>query len=189
MPSPDMVPLGLSPDGSELLVVDGQGAPPKGPLWSLSTLGGSPRRLGDMVAETAAWSPDGKLLAYSDLSDLFLAKADGTQFRKLLSVKGDIKNITWSPDSSLLRFDTSETVGNLGQQLAWEVSPSGDLQRLLAGWHSPPSECCGKWTPDGKYFVFQSNRQIYALQKGGFLRSEPKPIPLTSSPLSLSSPL
>src|SRR5208282_2935331 len=32
MPSPDMVPLGLSPDGSELLVVDGQGAPPKGPL-------------------------------------------------------------------------------------------------------------------------------------------------------------
>ena len=30
MPSPDMVPVDLSPDGSELLVVDGRGAPPRG---------------------------------------------------------------------------------------------------------------------------------------------------------------
>lgn len=35
MPSPDMVPVDLSPDGSELLVVDGRGAPPRGPMWSL----------------------------------------------------------------------------------------------------------------------------------------------------------
>jgi hypothetical protein len=46
MPSPDMVPVGLSPDGSQLLVVEGNGVPPTGPLWSVSVLGGSPRRLG-----------------------------------------------------------------------------------------------------------------------------------------------
>jgi Tol biopolymer transport system component len=200
MPSPDMVPVGLSPDGSQLLVVDGRGAPPRGPMWTLPILGGSPRRLGDIAGETAAWSPDGKMLAYSNLSDLFVAKADGTEARKLLTVKGDIKNIAWSPDASHLRFDTTESAGTLGQQLAWEVSASGsaagtDLHRLLAGWHDPPDECCGKWTADGKYFVFQSKGQIWALpQKGSFLRSElfrsePKPIALTSSPLSLSSPL
>ena len=93
----DMVPVDLSPDGSELLVVDGQGAPPKGPLLEFPILGGSPRRLGDIVGETAAWSPDGKMLAYSNLGDLFVAKADGTEARKLLSVKGDIRNIAWSP--------------------------------------------------------------------------------------------
>jgi WD40 repeat protein len=73
----------------------------------------------------------------------------------------------------------------------WEVNADGkDLHRLLTGWHSPPDECCGKWTADGKYFVFQSQGQIWALpQTGSFLRSEPKPVPLTSSPLSLSSPL
>ena len=191
MPSPNMVPVDLSPEGSELLVVDGQGSPPMGPLWSLPVLGGSPRRLGDIVGETAAWSPDGKMLAYGNLSDLFMAKADGTEFHKVITVKGDIKNVTWSPDGGHLRFDASETVGILGQQFAWEVSSAGtDLHRLLAGWHNPPDECCGKWTADGKYFVFQSNRQIWALpQEGSFLHSQPKPIPLTSSPLSLHSPL
>lgn len=191
LPSANMVPVDLSPDGSEILVVDGQGARPRGPLWRIPILGGSPRKLGETAGETAALSPDGKMLAYTNLNDLFLSKADGRGSRKLLSVEGDIKNVTWSLDSSHLRFDTSETAGTLGLQLAWEVSAGGtDLHRLLAGWHDPPDECCGKWTTDGKYFIFQSNHQIWALrQKGSFIQSEPKPIPLTSSPLSLSSPL
>ncbi len=191
MPSADMVPVDLSPSGAELLVVDGRGAPPRGPIWSLPVLGGSPRRLADATGETAAWSPDGKMLAYSNLSDLFVANADGTESRKLLAVKGDIKNVTWSPDASHLRFDTTETAGTIGQQLTWEVSATGtDLHRFLGGWHDPPDECCGKWTKDGTYFIFQSKNQIWAYpEKSGFLRSEPKPIALTSSPLSLSYPL
>ena len=191
MPSADMVPVDLSPSGAELLVVDGRGAPPRGPIWSLPVLGGSPRRLGEASGETAAWSPDGKLLAYSNLGDLFVAKADGTDSRKLLAVKGDIKNVAWSPDGSHLRFDTTESAGTIGQQLTWEVSATGtDLQRFLEGWHDPPDECCGKWTADGKYFVFQSKNQIWALaEKSSFMHSEPKPIALTSSPLSLSYPL
>jgi eukaryotic-like serine/threonine-protein kinase len=190
-PSPDMVPVNLSPNGSELLVVDGQGSPPKGPLWSLPLLGGSPRRLADTVGETGAWSPDGKLLAYANLSDLFVAKADGTESRKLVSVNGDIKHIVWSPDGRHLRFDTTESTGGLGQQLAWEVSLLGtDLHRLFDGWHDPPDECCGSWSADGKYFIFQSKGQIWALpQKSSFLHSKRKPISLTSSPLTLSSPL
>ena len=191
LPSVNMAAVDLSPDGSELLVVDGQGAPPKGPLWSIPLLGGSPRRIGDLVGETAAWSPDGKLLAYTNLGDLFVAGSDGSGSHRLVSVKGDILNVTWSPDGSHLRFDSSETAGTIGQQLAWEVSVGGkDLHRLLAGWHNPPDECCGKWTADGKYFVFQSKRQIWALpRKAGFFQSDSKPIQLTFSPLSLSSPL
>ena len=191
LPSPDMAAVDLSLDGSELLVVNGQGAPPKGPLWSVPILGGSPRKLGDLVGETGAWSPDGKWLAYTNLGDLFVARPDGTESRKLLSVKGDILNVAWSPDGSHLRFDSSGTAGTADQQLEWEVSLAGnDSHRLFEGWHDPPDECCGKWTPDGKYFVFQSNNQIWAQpNSGGFLRSALKPIPLTSSPLSLSSPL
>jgi len=188
--SVDMVPLDLSPDASELLAIDGQGAPPKGPLWSIPVLGGAPRRIGDIIAETAAWSRDGKSMAYTNLGNLFLANADGTGSRKLTSVRGDILNIAWSPDNRRLRFDSSETAGTVGQQLEWEVSVDGnDLHRLMQGWHSPPDECCGKWTADGRYFIFESNGQIWALPEKGFFRPHPEPILLTNSPLSLSSPL
>lgn len=191
MTSADMVPVALSPDGSGLLMIEGQGAPPRGPLSSVPILGGSPRRIGDFIAETAAWSPDGKALAYTNLGELFLAKADGAEGHKLVGISGDIRNVTWSPDSSHLRFDSSETAGTVGLQIEREVSVDGTgLHPLLTGWHNPPDECCGKWTADGKYFVFQSQGQIWALPKpGGIFRSDPKPIPLTSSPMSLSSPL
>jgi eukaryotic-like serine/threonine-protein kinase len=48
-----------------------------------------------------------------------------------------------------------------------------------------------KMDGDGKYFVFRSQGQIWALaEKGAFLRRPTdKPIQLTSSPLSLSTPL
>ncbi len=187
----DMIPIDLSPNGSEILEIDGQGAPPKGPLWAVPVLGGSPRRLGDIIAETATSSPDGTMLAYTNLGDLFVAKSDGTDARKLSTSTGDIKNVAWSPDGNLLRFDTTETAGTLGQQMIWEISATGaNLHRVLPGWRNPPDECCGKWTVDGKYFVFQSSGQLWALpSQNGFLHSQPKPVQLTSSPLSLSSPL
>jgi len=43
---------------------------------------------------------------------------------------------------------------------------------------------------DGRYFIFESNDQIWALREnGGFLRPKAKPIQLTSSPMPLFFPL
>jgi eukaryotic-like serine/threonine-protein kinase len=191
LPHAGMVPVNLSPDGSALLVIDGQGSPPRGPLWAVAALGASPRRLGETAGETAAWSPNAKMLVYSDLTSLYVARADGTESRKVLNAGGDIKNVSWSVDNSRLQFDVTESVGSRDHQLLWEASASGTgLHRMTPGWHDSDDECCGKWTADGKYFVFQSNGQIWALPRSGTLfHSQPEPIPLTSSPLSLSSPL
>ena len=191
LPSLNTIAFDLTPDGSQLLAISGQGAPPKGPLWTYPMMGGSPRKLDNIVAETAACSPDGKWLAYTSLGDLFVAKADGNASRRLLSVKGDILGISWSPDSTHLRFSSSETAGTIGQQQLWDVSADGTgLHRLLEGWHNPPNECCGKWTADGKYFIFQSLNQIWALPRAtSLLPSGQQPIPLTSSPMELSSPV
>jgi Tol biopolymer transport system component len=197
MPGPNMVPVQVSPDGSSFLVLDGQGFPPSGPFWSVPIMGGSPRRLGDTVGEVAAWSPDGKTLAYARAGDLFLARADGTEPRKLLTTKSLVFNLVWSPDGRHLRFGTSDFPQNgiagtqIGQRLIWEVAADGsNPHQLLAGWHNPPDECCGRWTADGRYFVFQSQGQIWALpQESRFFHAAPEPIQLTSSPMALYSAL
>jgi serine/threonine protein kinase/Tol biopolymer transport system component len=187
--SKTMLPLNVSPDGAELLIKD-QGTVYEGELWRLPIVGGSPRRLGAIVAQDAAWSPDGGMLAYLHGSELFLARRDGTEPRKLASLTGRGFYPAWSPAANKLRFTIIDDKTNVSS--LWEVSAQGtNLHPLLPGWHNPPDECCGKWTADGKYFVYQSQEQIWALsENGGFLRQHAsKPIQLTSSPLGLFTPL
>jgi dipeptidyl aminopeptidase/acylaminoacyl peptidase len=61
----------------------------------------------------------------------------------------------------------------------------------LQGWHNPPAECCGVWTPDGKHFLFSSQGSIWEFpDKSGWLRKgKNEPTQLTSGPLALFSPL
>jgi hypothetical protein len=124
LPSAEMGLLNLSPDGAELLVGETQhteagGLLFSGPLSSLPILGGSPRRLADAAAGAAAWSPDGKMLIYSNGSALFLAKSHGTEPHKLVSVAGATLAPEWSPDVSAYK-----TLGSNAISL-WEVSREG----------------------------------------------------------------
>jgi len=193
MTSPHMYPLGLSPDGTELLEVDypGNAVEYPGPLWRIPILNGPQRRIGTIMAIDASWSPDGSKLAYSNRGDLFLANPNGAGSQKLGSVPGLIYGPQFSPDGRRLRF-TFRDITNNGALSLWEVTVEGNhLHALLPGWHHPATESDGKWTPDGKYFVFQSQGQIWALPnlEGWFGRTDGKPIQLTSSPLALASPL
>ena len=196
MPSPAMLPVALSPDGASLLLVDGHGYPAVGPFWSLPVFGGSPRRLGDSRGQVASWSADGQMMAYADDMDVYLAKADGTEPRKLVTMKAFVSEIEWSPDAKHLRIGTTEitqsgTSAVAGEQVIWEVAADGsNPHRLLDPTQSGSDECCGRWTTDGKYFVYQSQGQIWALPKeGALIHSKANPVQLTSSPMSLQSPL
>jgi Tol biopolymer transport system component len=193
VPSPTMSLLAVSPDGANLLVADEVGQTAfRGPLWGVPVLGGSPRRLGEAAGQAAAWSPDGQRIVYADGNDLFLAKSDGSEPHKLVSAPDRAYYPAWSPDGTVIRFNVGAVGALTPTGRLYQISVDGtNLHPLVPDWHTPPEECCGQWTPDGRYFVFQSQGNIWALaEKGNLLgKSNDQPVQLTSGPMSFSSPL
>lgn len=181
----------ISRDRSELLVGScyvGR-ATSECPLWIMPVLGRPPRRLGDVAASDATWSPDGKL-AYINGNNLYTATSSGDESQKIVSGSADetLSWPRWSPDGRRLRFTASTQ--SSGTSL-WEVSTNGgDLHPLLSGWNIPPSECCGSWTPDGRYFLFQSNRggntNVWAIRESSSIlrKDSHQPVQLTTGPSS-----
>ena len=174
----------ISPDGSELLVASG--APGLQPLGVLPLPAGAPRPIGDLKGHYPAWTPDGHLI-YAVDSEIFTADQDGTNPRKLAATQGIPLGFRYSPDASKFRFTLIDAV-NLTRSI-WEARSDGsELHQLLPGWNKPPSEGHGKWTADGKYFVFESKRvlasDVWALREPSFWhRGSRKPMQLTAGPL------
>ena len=146
----------ISPSNSELLVIDRSNwATGDQQAWTVPLPSGSRRRLGNIQAHDATWSPDGKQIAFAKGSNILLADAYGTNLRQLISVEGNPSMMRFSPDGTRIRFslDSPDDTANS----IWEVRSDGkDLHPLLPGWHNPQQECCGIWTPDGRYYLFTS---------------------------------
>ena len=191
VPSSTMVLLAVSPDGATLLAADEVGSTAfRGPIWALPALGGPPRRLEEAAGQTAAWSPDGQMIVYADGPDLLLVKSDGSESRKIFSATGTVYYLAWSPDGRAIRFTVSNGATFSGS--LWQISANGAAPHLLlSDWHQPPQECCGQWTPDGKYFLFQSRGNIWARaeQRSWFGKNSDEPFQLTSGPMSYSFPV
>jgi serine/threonine protein kinase/Tol biopolymer transport system component len=184
----------ISPDLSELLMNTARGTSLDGPFWTVPVLGGTPRRLGNLEGHGAAWSPDNKSIAYCKGNDAFLANSDGSEPRRLLTAAGTPSNIRWSPDGSILRFTVSDPQTNL--RSLWQSSADGShLHAMLPGWNNTPNECCGHWTSDGKYFVFQAVRDgtanlwVIHERAGLFFSSSQPPTQLTTGPMNVGDPV
>jgi DNA-binding winged helix-turn-helix (wHTH) protein/Tol biopolymer transport system component len=175
LPNPFLVDV--SPDGSSFIVDADTG------LWNVRILGGQARRLGD--ASDASFSPGGNSVAYAaEGGDIYVVGSDGTGTRKLAHAGDTVSDIAWSPDGGAIRFTMKDRI--------WEMSSSGSgLHEVLPGWHGSSAACCGKWTPDGKLFLFISDGQILALdeRRGLFRRPPVEPIQMTQGPIRWGGPL
>jgi Tol biopolymer transport system component/DNA-binding winged helix-turn-helix (wHTH) protein len=178
----------LSSKRSEILLHTFIAAESEMPLWVLP-LGGIPRRVGDVLGRDAAWSPNGERIAYAKGHELYICKADGTETRKLLAARGQVRWPRWSPNGRILRF----TVGDPGGWTTIEevLAVGGSPRVLLPSWKGV--YCCGTWTPDGKHYVFQSRSNsttdIWALPERPGLLRKATPVQLTAGPLDFTSPI
>jgi Tol biopolymer transport system component/DNA-binding winged helix-turn-helix (wHTH) protein len=183
----------IAPDGSALLASNFKGTAHSSGLWSLPLPAGTPRRVGDITPLSATSSPDGRLLAFSQRGTIYLANPDASNSRKLATVNGQAFNLRFSPDGRRLRFSLHDT--QAGSDELWEVKADGSgLHALLKGWNPAPLECCGNWTRDGKYYVFESFRQgssnIWVLpETSRWPGVRPAPVQLTNGPLGFSAPV
>ena len=192
----------ISPNRSELLVANFTGSETDAPLWVLSIPAGTPRRLGNLIGHDGTWSPDGKRLAYANGNHLNVARANGSGSHTLVTAPSPPLWIRWSPDGKVLRFTLADRslaallLPHASASSLWEISADGkDFHRLLQGWNNPPAECCGNWTPNGKYYVFQSNRNaktdIWAIREKGFLLrpADREPVRVTAGQIDSRTPV
>jgi len=192
-PFEDAMVLDVSPDGTELVVASVATYPEGeegGPLWVMPIVGGAPRRLGNLVAMEAAWSPDGSKILYTRLYDrhLYVANADGSNSHTLVEVPGEPYGLAWSPDGGRI----SVSVYDNGPCTLWEVSAAGTgLHRLLATWNGSAEAERGRWTRDGKYFLFGSSGQVWAVREktGLFEKANRLPLQLTAGTALTGQPL
>ena len=175
LPNPFL--MDVSPNGSSFIVGAETG------LWNVRILGGQARHLGD--AWDASFSPDGNSVAFSAAGGgIYVVGSDGTGTHKLALAGDTVSDIAWSPDGGAIRFTVKDRI--------WEMSSSGSgLRKTMPGWHDSSAQCCGKWTADGKLFLFISDGQIWALdeRRGLFRRPPAEPIQLTQGPIRWGGPL
>jgi Tol biopolymer transport system component len=186
---PNVQALDISSDRSKLLVSPIQGGGDS-EFWTLPVHSGSPERLGDLTGRDATWSADGKQLVFGKGSKVYIANADGSSARELFSASGSVFALRFSPDGKWIRF----TVGNTAQNATsiWEVGRDGsNPHSLLSNWPGGSAACCGSWTADGRYYIFQVTQSapttittLWALLDSGPLGA---PVQLTNGPISFGN--
>ncbi len=189
--------LGLTPGGSHLMANRvGPGAPGiPFELWLFPLAGGQARLLGR--AGDADFSPDGSQIAYeSDWGVVSVANPDLSEPREVARMRVRVHWIRYSPDGKRLRFNAYFSNAPFdffphvaARSAVWEVD-------LVNGGKPYPAypgldqvmHCCGVWTPDGRYYVFQAiqdNRvQLWAANE----EENEAPVRITASALDLRRP-
>ena len=195
-PNAEFHPLALTTDQSSLAMnrvgIGAPGNPTE--LWSFPLVGGTPRLLGR--AGDATFSADGTLVAYeSEFGVISVAKADLSEPRELVRMPGRVHWIRFSPDGKRLRFTALSSKAPFMmmphiamQEAIWEIDlDDSESVAVLPDWNQV-THCCGVWTPDGSYFVFQAihnNRtQLWAVNNA---LDEP-PEQITASALDFRRP-
>lgn len=191
----------LSPDHSEFLIGQLMHRGEATPLWLWPVQGGAPRRVGDVMAEEAVWSPAGNQIAYLDGEAIKISNTEGGSVREIAKFHPAPHSLVWSPDGRRLRFTQMEP--SQGTDSMWEIAADGSsLRRVLPEGQRVPHEGSGTWLAGGKYFAFSSGVDLRASlavdalaslwlteEQSGLFSKTSSPVQLTAGPIAFDHPV
>jgi serine/threonine protein kinase len=155
-----MLLLDISADASKALSIkpDGEDTMGRGTLWTTEMLGGTPRKVSDHLANDARWSPDGHSVVFFDLRTVYRIGADGENLTKIWESPTGVDDLAFSPDGRQLSVTVDTFPPTTGR--LWRLSADGqNAQPLRFDWPADAGQYAGQWTPDGRHFLFSSNRE------------------------------
>lgn len=186
--------LAVSPDASQFLVVPFESRSENLPLWITPVVAGAPRRVGDLMVNDATFSPDGRQIGIANNEGIFITDLNGVNIRKVAVFPGQNVYLDWSPDGKSLRFTQRDRA--TGNGVIWEVTAEGrNLRHLFPGVPESPNQCCGRWTPDGSYYIYTSYHEdmyeLWAAKEPSWAFSwfQHRPVRLTSGPVPYADAL
>ena len=191
----------LSPDHSQFLIGQLTHRGEETALWLWPVQGGAPRRLGDVSAQEAVWSPSGDQIAFVEGESIQLTDPLGSKATQLARFHPAPHALVWSPDGKRLRFTQTNLLE--GTDSMWEMGLDGSsLRRVLPEGPNGPHEGSGTWLAGGNYFAFSSGVDLRASlavdtqaslwlieeNRGLFRRGPSQPIQLTLGPVAFDHP-
>jgi DNA-binding winged helix-turn-helix (wHTH) protein/Tol biopolymer transport system component len=186
-PSQNIRNVDVAPDRATLLSFTFFGRSNDLPLWLTPIVGGPLRRVGNIVADDAVFSNDGRRIFFNRPDGIYSCGRDGTEVKRLVALPSRSENLQWAKDGQRLRF-TLEGPG-IDESSIWEVSAEGkNLHEVNLNLPQPGSTCCGRWSSDGRYFFFTFTRNdlhsIWAIRDHGrrWRPGPAKPVQLTFGP-------
>jgi len=115
----DAMPTDISSDGKNLLVLDAEGQEQERQLWIVPVDGREPRQLGTIRCHSAAWSPDGRHIAFAFRNGIYLTDNLGTGVQLLQAFPRIPGTLRWFRDSSGFRFTLLNPT--TGKSAIWQL--------------------------------------------------------------------
>jgi len=147
---------------------------------------GSLQNVDGIECGDVAWAPDGKIIC-SKNADVFLFDPDGSnQAETFFRCGPRLPHAVlsgWHTLAFLCRRQGYRPKAQFGKRKP--AAPG--VHEILTEMTDFPERCCGEWSPDGRYYFFETQRngqdRIWALpERHPWWTKTPAPVPLTTVP-------